>query len=400
MMRYSLLALAGFLFAFTQSSFSQESATRFILSGPDPLALKKQVEHFGGKVLERLHYQSGWIVELTKPQALELHALLALRSQHADAPAENSEAEEILEQDREVHLIDAMQPAIVWNDSTLTASQRTPWGIQAIHAPEAFDTSRGKSATVCIIDTGIQKNHPDLRGGVDGGESTRPGHWGDDDESYADDNGHGTHVAGTIAARDNGIGVVGVAPEARLFIVKALDARGSGTFSSLSEGIRSCMAHHAQVINLSLASTDESATITRAVDVALKAGIVIVAAAGNSHGPVEYPAKLPGVIAVSAISKEFKISYFSSRGPEISFSAPGEEVLSTYPGGRYAMMEGTSQATPHVAGVAALLFSAGVTDVAKHLQARDLSLSHELQGAGCIDAELSVRDSGLATAVD
>jgi subtilisin family serine protease len=398
----SLISLAFLVTPLIQATASNQSNNHYILSGVDENSLKEMLDQVGGIIIKPLRYQKGWVVELRQSQALELQARLTFRAAFrtmsstfsgtsAEAPASQKE---IFEEDRDVLLIDAATPAIVTDDATLRYQQRAPWGIKAIHAPEAFSITRGEGATVCIIDTGIQKDHPDLQGSVIGGESTlltqHPGS-GQDWPSWEDDQGHGTHVAGTIAARDNSYGVVGVAPEAKLFVVKALNARGSGNFSTVSEGIRSCIAHHANVINLSLGSTDESETITSAIRDALDAGIVVVAAAGNEKRPVDFPANVPGVVAVSSLSRDLKFSYFSNRGEGVSFIAPGEDILSTFPGSQYAYAQGTSQAAPHVAGVAALLVSQGVTDVKEHLEGIDLGLRPELQGKGLIDAYISLK---------
>lgn len=393
--------LVTLIFLPTHGTASNNAETRYILTGPDPSALKNLVELAGGKLLTPLRYQSGWVVELGQTQALELQTRLSFRAMMKTLSTtftdENTDTKEILEHDGEVFLIDSATPAVVSNDKTLQYQQKTPWNIEAVHAPAAFSMARGKGATVCIIDTGIQKNHPDLEDAVIGGESTIHSSYGgnptDRRSDYDDDQGHGTHIAGIIAARDNDVGVVGVAPEASLYVVKALNAKGSGSFSTVSEGIRSCIAHGAQVINLSLGTDDTSETIISSVNAALRAGIIVVAAAGNEKTPIDFPANIPGVLAVSSMSQNFKFSYFSNRGPSLAFIAPGEQILSTFPGGQYAYNQGTSQASPHVAGVAALLISEGVRHVREHLQGRDLGLSQDRQGRGLIDAKLSLDDA-------
>jgi subtilisin len=394
----------GVLFALVllpnHSTASNEPETRYVITGPDPSALKSMVESAGGKVITPLRYQSGWVVELGQTQTFELQARLNFRALTTTLAntfsGTNNGPKEILERDGEVVLINSARPAVVSDDDSLRYSQKTPWNIQAVRAPDAFSVSRGKGAVVCIIDTGVQKDHPDLEGAVIGGESTvssyHAGYTGNWRNHFDDDQGHGTHIAGIIAARDNGFGVVGVAPEASLYVVKALNAAGSGNFSTVSEGIRACIAHGANVINLSLGSSDESETIRSAVNDALSAGITVVAAAGNEKSPVDFPANIPGVLAVSSMSHNFRFSYFSNRGSNVSFIAPGEDILSTFPGNQYAYNQGTSQASPHVAGVAALLISAGIKDVSEHLEARSLGLDRVYQGHGLIDAKLSLDD--------
>lgn len=393
-----LLSFSGLLSPWVEADGPK---ARYILTGPDTMELKDLVHHNGGKIVAHLKYHSGWIIELDSTQAFQIRATLAMRSVTQAFDSHSApQAEERLERDGEVHLIDSAKPVIVSTDQSLRKMQKTPWGVRAIHAPEAFSIARGKSVTVCIVDTGIQKDHPDLEGAVAGGENTIPHstNYPDlgGDRDWDDDNGHGTHVSGTIAARDNSIGVVGVAPEAKIYAVKSLDARGSGTYSAVAEGIRSCINHNAQIINMSLGTspTDDSDIIRNAVNDALHAGIIVVAAAGNERGAVDFPANIPGVVAVSALTTDQHLAYFSNRGPEVSFIAPGEEILSTFPRNSYAIMQGTSQASPHVAGVAALLLSAGAQahDVKSLLRGDDLGLSQNAQGAGCIDAYESLKN--------
>lgn len=393
-----LLSLSGLLSPWVEADGPK---ARYILTGPNAMELRDLALHNGGKIITHLKYHSGWIVELDSTEAFQMRASLAMRSVSRTFDSSSiPNMEENLERDGEMHLIDSnptamAQPAIISNDPSLRKSQKIPWGVRAIHAPEAFKIARGRSVKVCIVDTGIQKDHPDLQDGIAGGENTiASSSYAGAHRDWEDDNGHGTHVAGTIAARDNSIGVVGVAPEASIFAVKSLDARGSGSYSSVAEGIRSCITHGAQIINMSLGTSpsDESDIVRRAVEDALKAKIIVTAAAGNERGAVDFPANVPGVIAVSALTTDQHLAYFSNRGPEVSFIAPGEEILSTYPGSTYATMQGTSQASPHVAGVAALLLSAGVRDVKSHLKGDDLGMKHDAQGAGRVDAYESLKD--------
>jgi subtilisin len=233
-------------------------------------------------------------------------------------------------------------------------SQVTPWGINAIKAPDAWETStvRGTGVTVAVVDTGIDYTHPDLVGKVVGGYS-----FVRYTKNYMDDNGHGTHVAGTIAAVDNDIGVVGVAPGASLLAVKVLDRSGSGYTSNVISGIQWSVANGAQVISMSLGSSSDSQALHDAVDAAYAEGVVVVAAAGNDYGgAVSYPAAYDSVIAVSAVDSSNNIASFSNVGPQVDLAAPGVSVYSTYKGS-YAYASGTSMACPHVSGVAALLLA-------------------------------------------
>ncbi len=275
-----------------------------------------------------------------------------------------------------------------------------PWGVDRVEADVAWATTTGDAIKVAVVDTGIDATHPDLLGNLKGGyNAINP------TVSWTDDNGHGTHVAGTIAAIDNTIGVVGAAPEADLYAVKVLNRRGSGYTSDIIEGIDWAIANGMDVINMSLGSSVYSSTFEAACTRAIDAGVVIVAAAGNS-GPgddtVGYPAKYPGVIGVSATDSSNVIAYFSSRGEGVDVAAPGVSIYSTYKGSAYATMSGTSMASPHVAGVVALILTqTEVTDgvwtpaeVEARLEATAQDLGDDgsdlLYGAGLVRADRAV----------
>jgi minor extracellular protease Epr len=253
--------------------------------------------------------------------------------------------------------IDALQRnpnvAYVENDYKVYALQQTtPWGIQKIRAPQVWATgNKGTGIKVAIVDTGIDTAHPDLKvvGGVSYVSYTT---------SYNDDNGHGTHCAGIVAALNNTIGVVGVAPEAALYAVKVLDSSGSGYFSDVISGIDWCITNNMQVVSMSFGSTYDDTILHSELDLAYSQGIVLVAAAGNS-GPgantIGYPAKYSSVIAVGATDSNDVVASWSSRGPELSVTAPGVNIYSTYKRSTYATMSGTSMACPHVTGTVALI---------------------------------------------
>jgi minor extracellular protease Epr len=239
-------------------------------------------------------------------------------------------------------------------------AQSVPWGVTKISAPTVWaGGDKGAGIKVAVLDTGIDTTHSDLK--VIGGAAFVSGSISGA-TSYVDDNGHGTHCAGIIAALDNNIGVVGVAPEASLYAVKVLDRSGSGYISNIVSGIDWCIANGIQVISMSLGSSSDSTTLHAACDRAYNAGIVLVAAAGNS-GPgaqtLLYPAKYSSVISVAATDSNDVVASWSSRGTGLSVSAPGVSVYSTYYGNRYATMSGTSMACPHVAGTVALILKNG-----------------------------------------
>jgi subtilisin family serine protease len=184
-------------------------------------------------------------------------------------------------------------------------------------------------------------------------------------KNWNDDNGHGSHVAGTAAGLDNDIGVIGVGPAIDLYAIKVLDKNGSGFLSDVIEGIQWAIANGMQVINMSLGTSADIQSFHDAVIAAKNAGLVTVAAAGNSGGAVIFPAAYPEAIAVSATDENNVIASWSSRGPEVDLSAPGVSIYSTYKGTGYATLSGTSMAAPHVTGSAALVLntSVGLYDV-------------------------------------
>lgn len=261
-----------------------------------------------------------------------------------------------------------------------------PWGVKRVNAAGAWGAATGAGVKVAIIDTGMDYTHPDLAAHYAGGYNavstgTLP----------MDDHGHGTHVSGTIGAIKDGKGVAGVAPGAKLYGVKVLDAGGSGTYSNVIAGIQWAAVNKMNVINMSLGGDEGTPALAAVMEAADKAGVTIVCAAGNNSGPVGYPAKYPQAIAISASSSADKIASFSSRGPEIAFIAPGVSVYSTYKGGGYKSLSGTSMACPHVAGLAALAVSLGADTPAKvkaalKNAASSLGLKPTEEGAGMVNA--------------
>ena len=255
-----------------------------------------------------------------------------------------------------------------------------PWGVDRIAADVVRDQNRGQGVKVAILDTGIDLNHPDLRvaGDVSFVEGTASGD---------DDNGHGTLVAGIVAALNNGIGTVGVAPEVELYSVKVLDDKGQGTCKAIKKGIEWAIENNIQVINMSFGCNSKlPRSIKKSLRKAYKEGILIVAAAGNegtaggNRDTLWAPAEYKQVIAVGAINEYDKRYGSSSTGYALELVAPGVRIYSTRWGGGYTSLYATSAASPHVAGVAALLLAAGINDnaeVRKILQdtAEDLGTS-------------------------
>lgn len=231
-------------------------------------------------------------------------------------------------------------------------AQVIPWGIDRVDADLVWGVNTADPVKVVVLDTGISSSHPDLVSNIKGGYNTI-----NPNKSWNDDNGHGSHVAGIIAALNNNVGVVGVAPQADLYAVKVLNRNGSGFLSDIIEGLQWSVQNGAQVINMSLGTNSDIQSFHDAITAAYNAGVVLVAAAGNDSEAVDYPGAYPEVIAVSATDSNNNLATFSSRGAEVDLSAPGVSIYSTYKGTGYRTLSGTSMASPHVAGAAALVLN-------------------------------------------
>jgi subtilisin family serine protease len=245
-------------------------------------------------------------------------------------------------------------------------AQQVPWGIARVNAPPVHPYNKGTDVKVAVIDTGIDYNHPDLDANYKGGYDFYY-----EDNNPMDDNGHGTHVAGILAAEDNDAGVVGVAPEADIYAVKVLSASGSGYVSDVVQGIQWAIDNHMQVITMSLGVRSDYASLRSACNAAYDAGIIVLAAAGNSGNSggtginTLYPATYDSVIAVAATTSTDAKASYSSTGPAVELAAPGDSIYSTWRTnqyGGYTTKSGTSMACPHAAGVAALAIGSGMTD--------------------------------------
>ncbi|MGK5678063.1 S8 family peptidase [Actinoplanes sp. URMC 104] len=234
------------------------------------------------------------------------------------------------------------------------------WDFSKISVSAAWPKSTGAGVVVAVLDTGVDAKHPDLAANLVSGYDAVA----DTAGVATDGNGHGTHVAGTIAAATgNGVGVSGIAPDTKIMPVRVLGADGSGYMSDTAEGIIWAADHGANVINMSLGSGSKVTAVSNAISYARSKGVVVVAAAGNERAqgsPTSYPAADAGVIGVAATDSSDKVAGYSNAGSYVDVAAPGSGILSTYPtalGGKtgYATMSGTSMASPHVAAVAALL---------------------------------------------
>lgn len=229
-----------------------------------------------------------------------------------------------------------------------------PWGIERIEAPRVWPQTMGKGVRVAVIDTGIAYDHPSLARNYRGGVNVLSPLF-----SPYDYNGHGTHVAGTIAARKNPTGIIGVAPRAHLYAVKAFNRKGTANLSDLLTAINWCIDNRMQVVNMSFGMDKMSDSLKHAVQKARERGIVMVAAAGNQgkKGKVDYPARYPETIAVTATEKDNQLASFSNTGTGVKLAAPGDKITSSWNNGATRELSGTSMAVPHVTGTAALLLS-------------------------------------------
>ena len=267
------------------------------------------------------------------------------------------------------------------------AQPQIPWGVERVGAPNAWARTQGQGATVAVIDTGIDATHPDLAGQVAGGVNILdPQH----PDNWKDDEGHGTHVSGTIAANALNGGLAGVAPRAKLYAVKVLDKDGNGNYSDVIAGIQWALDHGVKIANMSLGADEGTDPLHLAVQAAVAKGLLIVASAGNSGGPVGYPGAYPEVIAVAASDSSDHRALFSGSGPQLAYIAPGVDIVSLKMGGGYISMTGTSMASPHVSGLAALAYAEGATTpqamrAALDKAARPIAgLTSDMEGRGMV----------------
>ncbi|MEA2488688.1 MAG: serine protease, partial [Acidobacteriota bacterium] len=334
-MRRPIVALAALLFA--MSTFAAETQ-RYIVATKRPMA---------GSM-------AGTMRELrsdVQPRAVvRFESVDGIAADHTEAEATAQAASpgvRIVEPVLERHAL-GMAPAAV--RSQTRGAQSTPYGISLIHAPETWVGALGANINVVVVDTGIDYRHPELKNVYAGGYNfiTKT-------DNPLDDNGHGTHVSGTIAAANNDIGVVGIAPAVRLWALKVLDSSGSGTTENVIRSVDWVIAKKKEVggnwvMNFSLGakrgSLVESEAFARGVD----AGIVIVAAAGNDStetaaAPVNFPGAYLGVLTVGAVDSTSGLASFSCQGPEVDLTAPGVGVLSTVPigTGELAFVTGRQQ---------------------------------------------------------
>ena len=248
-------------------------------------------------------------------------------------------------------------PPVEVTDIMHILSQKQGWGWTQLNIPKVWQQTKGQDITIGVIDTGVPQ-HDDLDSNVLEGLNCIPG------QDQYDNHGHQTHCVGIIAAENNSTGMVGVAPKARCLCIKGLSDSGSGTYGGLIRALEYCLetrhdgTKRVDIVSMSLGGRTPSSQMEQVINKLVEAGIPVICAAGNDGvGGVNYPAAYDNTIAVAAYDKNGDIASFSSRGKQVDFAKPGVDVYSTYLNGSYAMMSGTSMATPFMAGVVALLMS-------------------------------------------
>jgi subtilisin family serine protease len=351
----------------------------YIIEADNLDVVKREVLARGGAIKRSMTHVKALVVELSAAESKKL------QQKHPGVT---------VYEDIELHAIAAKAAGKPAGGSVTPPAQTTPWGIVAIHANETNAAGfRGEGAIVCVVDTGIDKTHPDLAANIIGGRNFVVAKGKVDPSAWNDDNGHGSHVAGTIAALDNNIGVVGVAPRASLLGVKVLDRNGSGLLSGVTDGILECVARGAHVINMSLGGNGDpslNSPMHQAIQTAVAQGIQVIVAAGNEGESItgKVPAGYDEVIAVAAVDNTINFPSWSNFDlTDKDITAPGVNIPSTWKGGVYNTISGTSMATPHVAGVAALAVSAGLVDLASDAI---LTAPSTRQGSGLVNAVKTV----------
>jgi thermitase len=277
------------------------------------------------------------------------------------------------------------QPESVSYESAVAASKDDysgrQWAIPKTMVPQAWEVTSGEaSVVIAVLDTGIDKGHEDLAGKVIAEVNFT------DSPTTNDIYGHGTHVAGIIAAAaNNGVGIAGMAYDCRLMNVKVADDYGIFHGSAAAKGIRWAVEHGAEVINMSLFSTEPSRDMEEAINYAWSKGVVVVAAAGNCIGTKPaYPAYCSNCIAVAATDSNDCVASWSSWGDWVDVAAPGVDIYSTLPGSQYGSKSGTSMAAAHVSGLAGLLFA----------------LESDKNASGFVNDEVRAAIEGSCDAVD
>lgn len=228
------------------------------------------------------------------------------------------------------------------------------WEIVKLNVQDKWSHSKGDGVVVAVIDTGCDLYHDDIKNNLLNGINIIDGK-----KDPEDDNGHGTHVSSTIAAENNTIGMIGVAPKTKIRPVKVLDKKGNGSSINIAKGVKWAVDQKVDIITMSLGSKYNDPQIYESIKEAYKKNIIVFCAAGNSgeKEQIMYPAKYKETIAIGAIDENFQRTSFTCSGEELDFLAPGHNIFGAVPGNKYAMMSGTSMSNPFAVGCASLLIS-------------------------------------------
>lgn len=242
-------------------------------------------------------------------------------------------------------------PKIEVNDTLASLSQVVDWGLRQANVPKTWQVTQGEGINILVIDTGFP-DHIDIGDNAVRGANFIPG------EPIEDENGHQTHCVGIICAKNNGIGMVGVAPKAKATCVKALAKSGGGSYAGLAKALDYAIETKPDIVSMSLGGSIPSPILESRIKTLYEMNIPVICAAGNTgEGGVNWPAAYDETIAVAAHDKNGKIASFSSRGDKVEWAAPGVNIYSAYLNNQYASLNGTSMACPFIAGVVALMLA-------------------------------------------
>jgi len=327
-MKRLILALA--LFATTSSLTAGEPA-RYIIATRQPakfspLQIVRNPADAADRDVRTFESVNAFAADLTAAEAAELRRSPHVRYVEAVVPVFATEV--------------ATKALPIVGGRRYSYSQTVPWGIETVRAPQVWSVTKGAGINIAIIDTGVDAGHPDLKGRIKGGYNSFTAL-----ETFHDDNKHGTHVAGTIFGGDNGIGVVGVAPDVNVWIAKVLDRSGNGTDETLVAGVDWILKKKREIggnwiMSLSLGASNDSSIDREAFARSIADGVLVIAAAGNGGlAEVNYPAAYPSIISVGAIDSLEAKARFSSYGTGLVIAAPGVGVLSTVPVGSVSVSD-------------------------------------------------------------
>lgn len=246
------------------------------------------------------------------------------------------------------------------------------YGVQMVGAPLEWGETMGENIKVGVIDTGVDYNHIELKNRIKDGINTIDG------SDFCDNNGHGTHICGIISAEKNGVGVIGVAPKADLYVAKAFDKDGTSNFAAIEKAINWMIDRKVNVVNMSFSSTAGGKIYTQLIHRLYQNGISIICAAGNQgeqgYNTIGYPARFAETVAVSAVDINKNIASFSSKGNSAEICAAGIDIYSTYLDGGYAVLSGTSMAAPIITGAVAILQGKGLIRYGRFLHPDEIRL--------------------------